>query len=293
MTDYFLPERFRDKVALHIARNFAQLPRVQVPLLLGVHGPKGQGKSFMVERSLEDLGANTIHIASAELESPDAGEPSRLIRLRYREAAELVRVRGRVAVLVIHDIDAGAGYWRDSIQYTVNTQMVNAALMAIADNPTNVQLPGSYDAKPLPRIPIVVTGNDFSKLYAPLTREGRMDKFYWEPTPAELSGILQGMFADDPQMSRFDLERLQERFARQPVDFFAAIRARAYDEQLLRQIKAWGLENISLHLVNHGGQPPVFERLRLTLDHCLRWGDQLLAEQQALHTGLVEAYMHQ
>ena len=29
-------------------------------------------------------------------------------------------------------------------QYTVNNQMVNATLMNIADNPTNVQLPGVY-----------------------------------------------------------------------------------------------------------------------------------------------------
>jgi hypothetical protein len=30
-------------------------------------------------------------------------------------------------------------------QYTVNNQMVNATLMNIADNPTNVQLPGMYN----------------------------------------------------------------------------------------------------------------------------------------------------
>ena len=32
------------------------------------------------------------------------------------------------------------------------------------------------------RVPIIVTGNDFSTLYAPLLRDGRMDKFLWEPT---------------------------------------------------------------------------------------------------------------
>jgi hypothetical protein len=32
----------------------------------------------------------------------------------------------------------------DGTQYTVNNQMVNATLMNIADNPTNVQLPGVY-----------------------------------------------------------------------------------------------------------------------------------------------------
>ena len=51
-TDYYVPERFRDVVALHIAKNFAHLPKVQVPLLLGIHGPKGQGKSFMLEEIL-------------------------------------------------------------------------------------------------------------------------------------------------------------------------------------------------------------------------------------------------
>lgn len=44
-------------------------------------------------------------------------------------------------------------------QYTVNNQMVNATLMNIADNPTNVQLPGVYNKDTIPRVPIIVTGN--------------------------------------------------------------------------------------------------------------------------------------
>ena len=46
--------------------------------------------------------------------------------------------------LFINDLDAGAGRMGDGTQYTVNNQMVNATLMNIADNPTNVQLPGVY-----------------------------------------------------------------------------------------------------------------------------------------------------
>ncbi|KAG6591337.1 Ribulose bisphosphate carboxylase/oxygenase activase, chloroplastic, partial [Cucurbita argyrosperma subsp. sororia] len=56
--------------------------------------------------------------------------------------------------------------------------MVNATLMNIADNQTNVQLPGLYNKEENPRVPIIVTGNDFSTLYAPLIRDGRMEKFY-------------------------------------------------------------------------------------------------------------------
>jgi hypothetical protein len=43
-------------------------------------------------------------------------------------------------------------------QYTVNTQLVNNTLMNIADNPTNVQLPGSYDDKPIQRVPVIRHG---------------------------------------------------------------------------------------------------------------------------------------
>jgi SpoVK/Ycf46/Vps4 family AAA+-type ATPase len=291
ITEYYIPERFCDVVALHIAKNFAHLPKVQVPLLLGIHGPKGQGKSFMLEEILKSLGANSILIGAGELESPDAGEPGRLIRLRYREAAELIKIRGKVAVLVIHDIDAGAGRWSGMTQYTVNTQLVNATLMAIADNPTNVQLPGSYDRTPLPRIPIIVTGNDFSKLYDPLTRDGRMNKFFWNPTHEEKVAILQSLFSED-RLSLRDIEQLLNCFPKQSIDFFAAIRSRAYDDQILMKIKGWGLENLNRHLVNYDGElPPAFASTPLNVDICVRWGQHIVSEQAAVNSGLVEAYM--
>ena len=60
--------------------------------------------------------------------------------------------------LFINDLDAGAGRMGSMTQYTVNNQMVNATLMNIADNPTNVQLPGVYKNDPIPRVPIICTG---------------------------------------------------------------------------------------------------------------------------------------
>lgn len=99
--------------------------------------------------------------------------------------------------LFINDLDAGAGRMGDTTQYTVNNQLVNATLMNIADNPTNVQLPGVYNQEEIPRVPIIVTGNDFSTLYAPLIRDGRMEKFYWAPTREDRIGISSGIFAAD------------------------------------------------------------------------------------------------
>lgn len=36
----------------------------------------------------------------------------------------------------------------------------------------------------------VHTGNDFSTLYAPLIRDGRMEKFYWEPATEDIINIV-------------------------------------------------------------------------------------------------------
>jgi hypothetical protein len=63
-----------------------------------------------------------------------------------------------MCALFINDLDAGAGRMGDATQYTVNNQMVNATLMNIADNPTNVQLPGVYKEETIPRVPVICTG---------------------------------------------------------------------------------------------------------------------------------------
>ena len=145
---YYIAPRFLDKLSVHITKNYLNLPNVKVPLILGIHGRKGEGKSFQCELVFDRMGIEVVQMSAGELESPDAGDPARLVRLRYREAAELVKVRGKMAVLLINDIDAGAGRVDQYTQYTVNTQLVNGTLMNIADNPTNVQLPGSYDSQP-------------------------------------------------------------------------------------------------------------------------------------------------
>ncbi len=45
----------------------------------------------------------------------------------------------------------------------------------------------------IPRVPIVCTGNDFSTLYAPLIRDGRMEKFYWNPTREDRIGAMPNL----------------------------------------------------------------------------------------------------
>jgi len=53
-------------------------------------------------------------------------------------------------------------------------------------------------ARATPPFTCARTGNDFSTLYAPLVRDGRMEKFYWNPTREDRVGVCMGIFVEDP-----------------------------------------------------------------------------------------------
>ncbi|PIN01435.1 26S proteasome regulatory complex, ATPase RPT4 [Handroanthus impetiginosus] len=278
MSGFYIAPAFMDKLVVHITKNFMSLPNIKIPLILGIWGGKGQGKSFQCELVFAKMGINPIVMSAGELESGNAGEPAKLIRKRYREAADIIK-KGKMCCLFINDLDAGAGRMGGTTQYTVNNQMVNATLMNIADNPTNVQLPGMYNKEENPRVPIIVTGNDFSTLYAPLIRDGRMEKFYWAPTREDRIGVCKGIFRTDG-VSDEAVVKLVDTFPGQSIDFFGALRARVYDDEVRKWISGVGVESIGKKLVNSREGPPTFEQPKMSLEKLLEYGSMLVQEQE-------------
>ena len=65
------------------------------------------------------------------------------------------------------------------------------------------------DSDLVQRVPIIVTGNDFSTLFAPLVRDGRMTKFYWEPDQADLLSICHQMYKVLPSHAGTPFPQLQ------------------------------------------------------------------------------------
>ncbi|OVA19179.1 ATPase [Macleaya cordata] len=276
---FYIAPAFMDKLVVHITKNFMSLPNVKIPLILGIWGGKGQGKSFQCELVFSKMGINPIMMSAGELESGNAGEPAKLIRQRYREAADII-AKGKMCCLFINDLDAGAGRLGGTTQYTVNNQMVNATLMNIADNPTNVQLPGMYNKEENARVPIIVTGNDFSTLYAPLIRDGRMEKFYWAPTREDRIGVCTGIFRADEGIENADIIKLVDTFPGQSIDFFGALRARIYDEEVRKWVSEIGVENIGKKLVNSKEAQPMFQKPVITVEKLLEYGKMLVQEQE-------------
>ncbi|KAK2996190.1 hypothetical protein RJ639_029456 [Escallonia herrerae] len=234
MDGLYIAPAFMDKLVVHIAKNFMSLPNTrclgrQRPMkIIPVRACLCQN-GYQVSSCYNFLNVAIVQIfhyaygvikipimmSAGELESGNAGEPAKLIRQRYREAADSIK-KGKMCVLFINDLDAGAGRLRGTTQYTVNNQMVNATLMNIADSPTNVQLPGMYNKQENPRVPIIVTGNDFLTLYAPLIRDGRMEKFYWAPNREDRIGVCTGIFRTD-HVPKEDTVKLVDTFHGQSI----------------------------------------------------------------------------
>merc|ERR1711904_544160 len=168
---------------------------------------------------------------------------------------------------------------------------VNATLMNIADCPTNVQLPGMYNTDTIPRVPIICTGNDFSTLYAPLIRDGRMEKFYWNPTRNDRIGVCMGIFQPD-NINLGDVERLVDAFPGQSIDFFGALRARIYDDKVREFVIEHGIENLGRQLINRREGKIQMEKPLFTVDKLISYGNALVQEQENVkRVQLADSYL--
>ncbi|PSR96812.1 Ribulose bisphosphate carboxylase/oxygenase [Actinidia chinensis var. chinensis] len=233
------------------------------------------------------MGIEPIIMSAGELESERAGEPGKLIRDRYRTASQVVQNQGKMSCLMINDIDAGLGRFGNT-QMTVNNQIVVGTLMNLSDNPTRVSIGQDWRESDITnRIPVIVTGNDFSTIYAPLIRDGRMDKFYWQPTHEDIINIVQRMYAKDG-MSSNEVESIVNTFPNQALDFYGALRSRTYD----RSISKWvddigGVENLGNKLLNRrkNEKLPVYVPPKLHMNCLLH-----LVEQQTMEALLESGY---
>ena len=57
-------------MTVHIAKNYMELPKIKVPLILGIWGGKGQGKTFQCMLAYKKLGINPIVMSAGVLPAP-------------------------------------------------------------------------------------------------------------------------------------------------------------------------------------------------------------------------------
>lgn len=271
-TDVHISERLRKAIVLHVVKNYtAMFPGN--PLLLGIHGPSGEGKTFQCQTILEAYGIKPFLISGGQLEDPQAGEPARLLRSTYLDASKSVEQENNIAVLLINDIDTGVGNWGELVQTTVNRQTVFGELMHFVDYPERV------DGRNTRRIPIILTGNDFTKLYAPLVRAGRMSNFEWKPTEAERVSILGGIF---PELDEEERGILARDFPMEPIAFFSHLRTILADDQIWKHVASLEPRVLTDYL-RRGASPEV--RVVASLHELIECGRELQSRRLKNHLG--------
>jgi SpoVK/Ycf46/Vps4 family AAA+-type ATPase len=244
----FVAERFKRVVTLHVVKNFFSEVPSGTPLILGIHGPSGSGKTYQCKHSLMEMGVRTFLISGGQLESGTAGEPARIVREAYISASRSIeKGDSSAAVLLINDVDTGLGNWGDKVQTTINTQTVYGELMHLVDYPNFV---GGISTK---RIPIILTGNDFTKLYSPLVRAGRMTSFEWSPTVQEKCQVVKRIF---PELVDSECENLVNEFLEQPIAFFSHLRSTLIDDILWEEVQRLGILK-TIQYISSGKDPGI------------------------------------
>lgn len=76
------------------------------------------------------------------------------------------------------------------------------------------------------------------------------------------------------------------------ADFFGALRAKVYDDEVRKWISKVGVENIGKKVVNSKEGPPTFVQPNMTLRGLLEYGNMLVLEQANVkRVQLAEKYL--
>jgi hypothetical protein len=263
-----IPKRFSDNIKLHLIRNIWNETDSTTALIMGISGPPGEGKSYQCREVLTALNYKYIEMSTNDFSSSLEGEAAKNLCAKYVEASVLSQITQHPYAIICDDIDVAIGYWSDLTQYTVNLQHLSGVLMHFCDNPKCIQVERSkfrgksdllkflgnpdtqeFEAK-TNRVPIFFTGNDFTKLYAPLLRAGRMTVFNWIPSPDEKINVVAGIF--QPYLNRSEIQelvthciKLAEKIGvnNLPISFYTSLKNRVLDDFILKTIEQDGWDH--------------------------------------------------
>ncbi len=212
MSGIVLLDRFFHQIHTHLVSCYSDAPRW--PVILGIFGRSGDGKSVQLSAALERCGVEILRLNAADLESGLAGEPGKHVARTYATASMAI-AKAIPSALIVDDVDTTVGEWEMNTG-TVNHQQVLAEIMHLADQPID-------STRNFPRrVPVFVTGNNLARLYPPLRRHGRMNTFAWRPDAVEVREVVTGIFAGVADAKTLDI--LVRDFGAEPLSFFAQVR---------------------------------------------------------------------
>lgn len=222
---------FENIVASHIIGNYLSNP--VFPPFLAIHGPKGEGKSFQTLRTCAKYGFKAYYISGAELSGAYEGDSITNIEKNLDDAFIEYNKNHVFSVFVIDDFHLSIASTDIGVSKTVNSQLLIGWLMNQADR---ARIERRY------RIPFILLGNDYSNLYAPLTRDGRMDFYEWKPSSETKMKIIKSHFEDFfPEDRNGSFEKLIEEYIDEPISFFAELKKDLLKQRVRDELRRIGV----------------------------------------------------
>ena len=220
-SDFYIPPEFGERVLVHITKNFvAHVCGINIPLILAIQGSQGDGKSSQVREICSRNGIYVYPISGSFLSGSHEKEAVEVLAESYIDAYSVAKDTKCLVTILIDDFDLSVASTFEEREYTVNSQLLTGFLMNLADDPTKC---GKENVS---RIPIIVTGNNFTALHDPLTRHGRMDFFTWVPTYDQKLEIVRHMYMSCIGSGDFvKIHQLVHEFHDEPISFFDSLKS--------------------------------------------------------------------
>lgn len=270
VSDPYVPPRFSEQLVLHFVKNMLA-PTIEPPLLLLIQGPAGEGKTMQTLVTCARLGVDLVILPGYALSGEQEREPVDVLRRAYLEGSAIRQVAKRPVMLLIEDLDTSIAAMLPDRRYSVNSQLLNGALMSLTQDPYHL---GEIVTE---RVPMLATGNDLTSLYGPLMRHGRATIIDWVPTREDkvevVRNLLRGCLADEEIEG---VERLVDHFSggevNLPVAFYEVLRNSIFDDLILDVIR----QTNGIHL------PEIYRALEssrpmLKIDDFIALGERLRA----------------
>jgi ATPase family associated with various cellular activities (AAA) len=239
--NFYIPAEFGNRVLVHIAKNFiAHSCGVNIPLILAIQGSQGDGKSSQVREVCSRNNIYVYPISGSFLSGSHEKEAVEILAESYINVYSVARDTNCVVAILIDDFDLSVASTFEEREYTVNSQLLTGFLMNLADDPTKC------GKENVCRIPIIVTGNNFTSLHDPLTRHGRMDFFTWLPTLEQKLEIVKHMYQSCTGRENLDkISQLVYEFRDEPVSFFDSLKSDYLNDVICKNIEESGGLNMA------------------------------------------------
>ena len=219
-----IPRCFSDRILAHVVAWYLHNNHFFTPpLYLAVEGQPGEGKTSQAIGTCIQHNIEVLYISASQLSGSHERESLDIMESVYQEGVAL-REQGINVAMVIDDFHLSNASQDENIKRTINSTLLTAYLMNLADDNSKE------------RIPVILTGNDYSKIYEPLLRSGRADRFVWAPDKETRKLIVKNMLQSYVQGTDAEFNSFFERFSQRSISDFAQLRNDCRKRLLLSEV---------------------------------------------------------